>query len=355
VDLSAEPTTVELEMQLKGAALWSPASPALHELHVTLGGDDLRDRIGLRTLSAERGQVLINGQPVRLLGFCRHEAHPQFGHGLPDALIAADVQQLRDMNCNFVRGSHYPQDVRFLDLCDEMGICVWDESIGWQHTADHLNDPAFVAAQRRNIDEMVAVGYNRPSVILWGILNESHSHDDACREGYANLLGRLRELDASRPVTYACNHPMDDVCIDLADVIAINCYPGWYGTEIESIPGHLDRIVNHFDGEMGMADKPMILSEIGAGALYGWRDDHATRWTEAYQARLLETVIRHLFIDGDRWCGLSIWQYGDCRTSHEVRKAIGRPRAFNNKGVVDEYRRPKEAYGLVKRMYDELG
>jgi beta-glucuronidase len=150
-------------------------------------------------------RLLINGEPIRLLGFNRHEAHPQFGHTQPEALLVSDVQQLRDIGCNFVRGSHYPQDVRFLDLCDEAGICVWQEAIGWQHTAEHLTDGAFVRAQLTNVEEMVDASANRPSVILWGLLNESASHDPACRPAYERLLGRLRELDPRRvPATKAC-------------------------------------------------------------------------------------------------------------------------------------------------------
>ena len=99
------------------------------------------ERVGIRQVAIAGQQILINGEPVRLLGYCRHEAHPEFGHGLPGAIQIADLQLLQDLGCNFVRGSHYPQDQRFLDLCDEAGICVWNEVIGWQHTAEHLNDP----------------------------------------------------------------------------------------------------------------------------------------------------------------------------------------------------------------------
>ena len=72
----------------------------------------------------------------------------QFGHSQPDALLA-DLQRLRDLGCNVVRGSHYPQDLRFLDLCDEAGVCVWSEAIGWQNTAAHLTDERFFFTGRR--------------------------------------------------------------------------------------------------------------------------------------------------------------------------------------------------------------
>ncbi|MBN1874714.1 MAG: beta-galactosidase [Anaerolineae bacterium] len=353
VDIFADHGQVTYTLHLSEAALWSPDAPHLHMLHVKLGDDDMRERFGIRQVRVEGQSIAINGGPVQLLGVNRHEAHPQFGHALPDSLLVSDVQQLRDLGCNFVRGSHYPQDARFLDLCDEAVLCVWSESIGWQQTAEHLTDPHYLAAQESNIAEMVRGARNHPSVILWGIQNESHSNDPECRPAYARFLGQLRSLDDSRPLTFASNHPFDDVCLDLADVISINCYPGWYGGEIEDIPAELDRIIARLD-EVGQGDKPLIISEIGGGAIYGWRDWNATRWSEQYQARLLEVVIRHLFIDGARACGLAIWQYCDIRSSQEARRTLFRPRAFNNKGLVDEYRRPKLAYDVVKRLYHQL-
>jgi beta-glucuronidase len=353
VDLRAATGLVRRTIELPGAELWSPEAPNLHMLHVRLGEDDVRERIGIRRVLVDGRQILVNDQPVRLHGFNRHESHPQFGHGLPDALLLTDVQQLRDLGCNFVRGSHYPQDLRFLDLCDEAGICVWNEAIGWQHGPEHLTDPRFLEAQLAHVDEMVAMALNRPSVIMWGILNESHSHDPRCRPAYEMLLGRLRQLDPTRPVTYACNHPFDDVCLDLVDVVSINCYPGWYVGNIADTPDELDRIVAHLDAT-GHADRPVIISEIGAGAIPGWRDGNETRWSEQYQTKLLDAVIRHLFLDRERFCGLSIWQFCDCRSSELVSRIMGRPRGFNNKGVLDEYRRPKLAYEAVRRHFRKL-
>ncbi len=342
----------EVVLTLDDTELWTPSAPHLHTLHVILGNDDMQIRFGIRQVRVASGQILINEQPVQLRGFNRHESHPQFGHALPDSLLIADMQLLRDMGCNFVRGSHYPQDNRFLDLCDEMGMLVWNEATGWQQTEQHLTDPHYIDAQLTNIEEMVAAAYNHPSVILWGILNEGSSHIAACRPAYEQFLSRIRELDSTRPVTFASNHPFDDVCLDLADVISINCYPGWYGGTIDSIPNHLDSIVAHID-QSGYADRPLLISEIGAGAIYGWRDVNQDRWSEQYQARLLDMVIRHMFVDRDRFAGLAIWQFCDIRTAEATHRALGRPRTFNNKGVVDEYRRPKQAYEVVKHWFKE--
>ncbi|MFC3490990.1 glycoside hydrolase family 2 protein [Glycomyces rhizosphaerae] len=349
VDLEAT-GTITKTLEIPWAATWSPEDPNLSTLTVRLGGDDLRERFGLREVRTENGRITVNGEPVTLLGVNRHEAHPQFGHTQPEALLVNDVQQLRDLGCNFVRGSHYPLDPLFLDLCDEAGILVWCESIGWQYPVEHLTDPAFVEAQLAHIDEMVAASQNHPSIILWGILNECPSWSEEGRPVYAKLLGRLRELDSTRPVTYAAINAHDDKCFDLVDVVSANTYPGWYFGDIPDIPGELDRIAAHVDA-LGHADKPLIISEIGAGAVPGHVDQLGSLWTESYQSDLLDTVIGHLLDGQDRISGLGIWVLGDFRTTEQRDFLLRRPRGVNDKGLLDEYRRPKQAYRAVQRHF----
>jgi beta-glucuronidase len=353
VAVDAKSGTIERSFKLKGAALWSPDKPNLHTLRVALGEDDWVERLGIRQVQTRGREVRINGKPLRLLGFCRHEAHPQFGHAIPEALMVNDIQQLRDMGCNFIRGSHYPQDRRFLDLCDRMGMLVWCETIGWGQTGQQLKNPAFMAGQMLQVDEMVAAAANHPSVMMWGVLNEGPSSDELVVDEYRQLLSRLKQLDPTRPVTYASNRWQADLCFDMADIISINTYPGWYSGDIPAVTERIGQMIAKLR-ELGQDNKPFIVSEIGAGALYGFRDPHEARWSEQYQVKLLETAIRGLFIDSDRAVGLSIWQYCDMRTSQHPVRSISRPRAFNNKGVVDEYRRPKQAYELVKRLFHEL-
>ncbi|MBN1460405.1 MAG: hypothetical protein JXA57_12780, partial [Armatimonadetes bacterium] len=170
VVLPEESGAIERTLRFEGAALWSPDNPNLHLLHVRLGNDDMCERIGLREVRTEGRELLINDEPVQIRGFGRHEFHPQFGHGLPEPVLLGDVQILKDMGANFVRGAHYPQDMRWLDLCDEMGLMVWSEGIAWQHKEDHLTDQHFMAAQIAHLDEMVAWTINRPSVVMWGTL-----------------------------------------------------------------------------------------------------------------------------------------------------------------------------------------
>ena len=99
-------------------------------------------------------------------------------------------------------------------------------------------------------------------------------------------------------------------------------------------------------------DKPFLISEIGAEALLGFRDPLKTYWSEEYQADYLDTVCDY-FKRHDRINGLALWQFSDGRT-YAASNVLGRPRAFNNKGTLDEYRRPKLAYDVVKKQFKSL-
>jgi beta-glucuronidase len=148
-------------------------------------------------------------------------------------------------------------------------------------------------------------------------------------------------------------HPKDDLYYDLVDIISHNLYPGWYGCEdvedpLALIVPRIRECLASID-ERGQAAKPYILSKIGAEALYGWRDSLNGFFTEEYQAKYLETVVREVE-QNPRIAGVALWHFSDART-YSGGRALMRPRAFNNKGTLDEYRRPKQAYDAVKSVW----
>lgn len=345
---------VALDLTVPAPIPWSPDDPALHTLRVRTEDDDMVERFGLRTIETRGGKILLNGREIRLLGYCRHEAHPQFGPALPLQQLVQDIQILKDLGCNFVRGAHYPQDQRFLDLCDERGLMVMEESLAWGQGLDHFRNPRFCDAQEAQTRQMVRNSVNHPCVILWGFMNEGHTQLKESRKLYKRLFDCVRDEDTSRLVSYASNHPFDDVNFDLCDVICVNTYPAWYAEDKDSAaPLHEIRprvkgILAHVDAS-GHIAKPFLFTEIGAGAIYGWHDPLHTHWSEEYQAAYLE-IACHEILSNPRISGVSLWQFCDSRTVVGAR-ALSRPRAFNNKGIVDEYRRPKLAYTVVKHAF----
>ncbi|OGV58410.1 MAG: hypothetical protein A2X49_10620 [Lentisphaerae bacterium GWF2_52_8] len=348
---------VKIELKVPSFKLWSPSKPCLHTLTVSTKNDQITERFGIRSVSAEKGQVKVNGKVQRLLGYCRHESHPEFGPVQPLQLLMEDLQYLKDLGCNFVRGSHYPQDQRFLDLCDQLGLMVWEESIAWGNQPHQVADKNFCEAQVRQTGLMVRNSYNHPSVIIWGFMNEGPSNAESCRDFYASLFSTVRKEDSSRLVTYASNMNKHDLFFEMADIVSLNTYPGWYAADKEKIRplGEIepcfDDFIKHID-ERGLGDKPFIISEIGAGAIYGWHDRFRVHWSEEYQADFLECVCNYV-MKTKRVCGISLWHFADART-YTSAYALGRPRAINDKGTLDEFRRPKLAYEIVKKAYHKI-
>ena len=350
--------TIRVTATVPAARLWSPEHPHLHRITLALGDDGITTRIGLREVRVEGASLLLNNHPLELRGVCRHESHPQYGPALPTAQVVQDLQLLKRLGCNFVRGSHYPQNPQLLELCDQTGILVFEESLGWQAKPAHFANEHFVERVVQQTRKMVRDSFNHPSVILWGFLNEASSDHPDSRAVYERLVAAIKEQDLSRPVTFASNVPFSERNFDLADFVSVNMYPGWYspadmGTRpLHAIAPQIDKVLDHLKS-IGMSGKPMLISEIGAGAIYGWRDPLRAHWSEAYQADLLETVCKKFEAD-PRITGLCIWQFCDARTYADSR-SIGRPRGFNNKGLFDEYRRPKQAADVVTRHFKHSG
>lgn len=348
---------VRLELEVPAFQVWTPEAPHLHTVTVATADDAITERFGIRTVTAQNGQICVNGRPRKLLGYCRHEGHLEFGPVQPLPLLIEDLQYLKDLGCNFVRGSHYPQDQRFLDLCDQLGILVWEESLGWGNKPEHFADEHFREAHLRQTRLMVRNSFNHPSVILWGFLNEGPSNDAGAAPLYRELIAALRADDPSRLVSYASFHWADDLHFELADVISVNAYPGWYAADkvnarpLGEVVPFFDNVIARLDAR-GLKDKPFIISEFGAGAIYGWRDRFKAHWSEEYQADMLDLICRYT-LDRPRVSGLALWHFADARTYTNA-CALGRPRTINDKGTLDEYRRPKLAYEFVKRAFQGL-
>jgi beta-glucuronidase len=351
-DVTVSYGVAEFELELGDVGIWSSEQPVLHELTLTVRNDSITERFGVRTVEAKDGKILVNGEEQKLLGYCRHEAHPQCGPALPLHILISDVQQLKDLGCNFVRGSHYPQDQRFLDLCDEYGLLFFEESLGWGQNDNHFLNEDFISQCEEQTRIMVQNSFNHPSIILWGFLNEGASDIDCSKPVYELLAKAIREEDSSRLVTFASNRYEKDINLDIVDVVSFNFYPAWYGPRdshpnLNDIIKRTRELSEHIKSTQ--TGKPYIVSEIGAGAIYGWKDPLEGHWSEEYQTKYLETVCTEV-VSNDDIAGISIWQFGDCRTYQNF-GMLGRPRAFNNKGTVDEYRRPKMAYKKVKEIF----
>ena len=342
------------EIAFPQAEAWCPENPRLYLLSAALCAqdgqqvDDLIDRVGFREIKTEGKNILLNGRKLRIKGFCRHEDHPQFGCSLPYAAMCRDLSLMRDLGANSVRTSHYPNDELFLDLCDETGMLVWEENHARGLSEEDMRNPNFERQCEDCIREMKA-HYNHPSIYIWGILNECASHTEYGRECYRKQLELIRSLDQSRPCSFASCQFKTDICFDLPDVVSYNIYPQWYHDTPVDV--YLKDLYDWVQEETGGSGKPFLITEVGAGAIYGYRTPEKVKWSEEYQAQALEKQLSAIFSQ-EGCSGVYIWQFCDCRVCDSWFHI--RPRTMNNKGVVDEYRRPKLAYEVVKRIYHSV-
>lgn len=186
--------------RLGNVTLWDTTTPRLYEVVVTLLVGDrpahyYRTRIGLRDARFERDGFFLNGRRRQIFGLNRHELFPYVGGAMPSRVLRRDAEILRhELNCNFVRCSHYPQSEAFLDACDELGLLVWEEIPGWQY----LGDAAWRDLAVRDVQAMVRRDRNHPAVVIWGVRINESPNDPAL---YQRTKAAAKALDDSRPTS----------------------------------------------------------------------------------------------------------------------------------------------------------
>ena len=347
-------------MRVPNFRLWAPAHPNLH----TVAIGRCMARFGVRTIEAKGGRLYLNGEPLFLKGVNRHEQSRERGVTMTDDEMARDVRILKDLGANFVRGAHYQQNQRFLDLCDEAGMLVWEESLGWGNgqnytrtdDVDELTDGGFVNAQIHQTREMVRTSINHPSVIIFAFLNECASMKPECKVLVDRLIATIREQDTGRLVTFACNAWQKDICHSNTDIVAVNAYPGTIpanpGTKEElrqTVRDTFNEIVGTF--RKRYPEKPIMISESGCSGFFGMRDETAPFGCEDFQEEYLADILETLWANKDV-SGFSVWQFADT-TTHQRNCASrsGRLFGYSMAGVFDFGRRPKKSVETLRRYF----
>ncbi len=343
-----------LEFTLKDIERWSIESPRLYDLLCESSSDDLYDRIGFRNIKVEDKKILLNGEPILLKGVNRHEEYPDFGMAFPPALMKRDLEIIEDMGANTIRGSHYPNDPLFVDMLDEEGVIFWSEVPMWgpDYGERNFSDSLFFERAMAMHREMVKEYYNHPSICIWGIFNETDTSAAATENFAHTCYDFLKAEGGNRLITFATNQTTKDICLKWCDFISLNLYIGWYDYPDEGFENWESTVatMNKYFEEVGVSNKPLVMSEFGAAAIYGNHTFDNLKWTEEYQAELIRDCLELFYREG--FLGTYIWQFSDIRTAKEM--GLNRARSFNNKGLVNEYRKPKLAYRAVSDFYKKL-
>ena len=346
--------------------LWSPQSPRLHRLAVRpSAGRPLTATFGIRQIEARDGKLFLNGDEIFLKGFNRHESDWLNGAATGEALMLQDIQRLKALGGNFIRGAHYQQCERFLDLCDENGVLVWEESLGWGNgqgytvkvcPPDELTDVEFCDMQVKQTRDMVRASFNHPSVVIYGFLNESASHRQECKALVDRLAETVRAENSGRLVTFACNITDKDICCTNMDLVSFNAYPGTIPMEPGERAAFAKAVADRFNEDVARfrrlyPGKPIMVSESGCGGEFGRRGEFASPNTEEFQDEYLTDIFETLWANPDV-AGFSIWQMNDGRTRERFGgKAVSSMFGGSTAGVFDRLRRPKLSAETVRRYF----
>jgi beta-glucuronidase len=332
------------------AALWSPATPNLYELRVeVLQADVVQDvftlLIGIRTVKVDGDQLLLNGQPIYLAGFGRHEDFPVVGRGLLPAVIVKDYALMQWIGANSFRTSHYPYSEQMMALADKLGFLVIAETpaVGLYFREDGLDRRRELCMQY--IRELIARDKNHPSVIMWSVANEPHSKPPEAKPFFQKVCNEAHRLDVTRPVTLASAVGQTEEAFEFCDILCLNRYYGWY-TQAGDISKGMRMLSEDLDAIHQKYGKPLVLTEFGADAVSGMHAQPPEMFSEEYQAEIIVRTIEVLrekpYVIGEH-----IWNMCDFKTS----QGVGRVGALNHKGVFTQDRRPKLAAHRLRELW----
>lgn len=348
-----------LDFELTGVTPWAPGSPKLYDIEMrVLQGSDVLDHyvlpFGFRTVAVDRNRFLVNGEPVYLRGFGKHEDFHVLGRGLSEALICKDNNLLQWTGANSYRTSHYPYAEEWLQSADRQGILVIDETAANTLSLLAVNDdPAkrakLLANHKAHIAELIARDANHACVIAWSLGNECEMQKKHSQGYFTEITDYARTLDASRPITcVACYLPDGDEDLEMEafDFLAYNLYVGWYGAcgQYEKIGPRVKEVLDDFTGRY---DKPMLYSEFGADTFPGEHSLYELQWSEEFEQRYMGEFITAA--DGHPRClGTHVWNFADFRVGQHFTRPL-----LNWKGVFTREREPKAAAHTLRRLWQE--
>lgn len=329
--------------------LWSPESPKLYNVSLKCGEDSIDDRIGFRIIETKGADILLNGKKIFCRGVSIHEEAP-YSNG---RIVSVEQDRIllnwaKELGCNFVRLAHYPHNEEMVRLAEEMGLLVWSEipaywTISW-------TNPQTYANAEQQLTDMITRDINRANVIIWSVANETPLSDERL-SFLSRLIDKAREMDPTRLISAAMEKEkvrdglwtVNDPLISKTDLISFNQYMGWYtGTSDICADAHWA-----FPEE-----KPVFVSEFGAGALYGFHGDKSERFTEEYMEDCYRQNIEMMSERMPGFSGTTPWVLKDFRSPRRALSGIQDD--FNRKGLISEQGQKKSAFYIIKKWYESM-
>ena len=383
--------------------LWSPSSPKLYEVIISSNNESINDEIGFRSIKTQGKKIYLNNSEIRFKGIAMHsEPIGIDGPAFSQEHFKELLSTAKELNINFVRAAHYPYTRHLAKIADQFGLMLWEEvpvywNIDW-------SNPETLTIAKNQISRLVQRDQNRASVVVWSVANETPL--SSSRMQFLNaLLSEIEVTDTSRLTTAALlsgseeqfrslvlvlalqgaksewvdpkekaifksildranvsiDHELnfslsiEDPLGESVDLISYNEYFGWYYVtfftdQMMISEGTLRQLMFEVMPKIKITsifDKPIHISEFGAGAKYG---NHTNKiWSEGYQAKLYKHQLEMLS-NNPQIQGISPWVFKDFRAM--LRPLPGIQDFYNRKGLIDENGNKKEAFEVLADFYE---
>jgi len=361
---------------VKKPLLWSPSVPSLYTCEVKLkseaGEQIITEKFGFRSFEfIKNGPFNLNGQRLLLQGTHRHEDHAGVAQGMTESMIRQEIIMMKEMGVNFIRLGHYQQSRIVLNLCDSLGILVWEE-IPWCRGG--IGGDIYKEQARRMLTNMITQHRNHSSIIIWGLGNENDWPGDFEKfdqEGIRAFMKELNDLahklDPSRKTAIRrCAF-----CKDIVDVYSPSIWAGWYSgrySQYKSVSEKEMKGVNYFlhvewggdsHARRHSEEPDNILSQVstsngvaekaGDASLYGGstRVSKDGDWSESYICNLIDWHLKEQ--ETMPWLtGTAYWPFKDFSTPIRPENPVP---YMNQKGVVERDFTRKESYFVFQSYW----
>ena len=358
--------------------LWSTDFPQLYTVEYELksGGNTFKgtEKIGFRNFEfVEKGPFKLNGKRLLLRGTHRHEDHAGVAAAMTQEMVRHEMLMMKEMGVNFIRLAHYQQSRNVLDLCDSLGIVVWEE-IPWCRGG--LGGEVYKEQARRMLTNMIEQHYNHASVMIWGLGNENDWPGDFPEFDKEKIRAFMKELnDLSHKLDRSRQTAIRrcDFCSDIVDVYSPSIWAGWYRgnyTDYKQVSEDEFKKVKRFlhvewggdSHAMRHSENPdNALSKIkpgngaderaGDASLFGGsaRISKDGDWSESYLINLVDWHLKEQ--EQMSWLsGTAYWPFKDFSTPVRPDNPIP---YMNQKGVVERDFTKKESYYVFQSYWTE--
>lgn len=359
-----------LSLNIPKPFLWSPDKPALYSCEVKLtsqaGEVTYKEKFGFRNFEfKEKGPFFLNGKRLLLRGSHRHEDQAGVGAAMTEEQMIEEMKLMKTMGVNFIRLGHYQQSRIIFNLCDSLGILVWEE-IPWCRGG--LGGDRYKEQARRMLTNMIEQHRNHPSIILWGMGNENDWPNDFPefdKEQIRSFMKELHTLSHQLDNTRLTSIRRCDFCSDIVDVYSPSIWAGWYRgiyTDYKSVSKMEMEKVNRFlhvewggdshtgrHAEYDYASLDQAEDKEKAFTDFAKATKEKSDWSETYITDIIDWHLKEQ--ENMPWLtGTAYWPFKDFSTPVRPDNPIP---YVNQKGVVGRDMSPKEVYYVFQSYWTE--